>query len=75
VDKARIVCWHLDQGRTVAFAGDGFPDSESARLVPADLRFARGDLADVLERDGLKFHPFATWSDIARILERRRRDP
>ena len=33
--------------RTVAFAGDGFPDEEAARLVPGHLRFARGDLASV----------------------------
>jgi 2,3-diketo-5-methylthio-1-phosphopentane phosphatase len=72
VDKARVVRWHLDEGRTVAFAGDGFPDAEAARLVPGDLRFARSDLADVLERENLEFHPFETWSDIARILLARR---
>jgi 2-hydroxy-3-keto-5-methylthiopentenyl-1-phosphate phosphatase len=71
VDKARVVRRYLDAGRTVAFAGDGFPDAESARLVPGDLRFARGDLADVLGREGLPFHPFDTWSDIARVLLRR----
>ncbi len=72
VDKAKVVRRHLDDGRTVAFAGDGFPDAESARLVPGDLRFARGDLADVLERENLDFHPFDTWSDIARVLLERR---
>jgi 2-hydroxy-3-keto-5-methylthiopentenyl-1-phosphate phosphatase len=72
IDKARVVRKHLDEGRTVAFAGDGFPDAESARLVPGDLRFARGDLADVLEREELSFHPFETWSDIARALLPRR---
>ena len=71
VDKARVVRRHLDEGRTVAFAGDGFPDAESARLVRGDLRFARGDLSDLLEREGLEFHPFKTWSDIARVLLRR----
>jgi 2,3-diketo-5-methylthio-1-phosphopentane phosphatase len=71
IDKARVVRRHLDEGRTVAFAGDGFPDAEPARLVPGDLRFARGDLADVLAREGLPFHPFDTWSDIARVLLRR----
>lgn len=68
VDKARVVRWHLDAGRTVAFAGDGFPDAEAARLVPGDLRFARGDLADVLGRERLEFRPFGTWSDIALAL-------
>ncbi|QDU21989.1 HAD-IB family phosphatase [Urbifossiella limnaea] len=68
VDKARVVRDHLAAGRTVAFAGDGFPDSEAARLVPDGLRFARADLADVLTREGLPFHPFEVWSDIARVL-------
>lgn len=68
VDKARVVRTHLDAGRTVAFAGDGFPDAEPARLVPEGLRFARGDLADVLDREGLSFRPFEAWSDIARVL-------
>ena len=72
VDKARIVRRLLDEGRIVAFAGDGFPDAESARLVPDDLRFARGDLADVLEREGLEFRRFDAWSDIARALLDRR---
>ena len=30
----------------------GFPDAESARLVPGDLRFARGDLATCCRRRG-----------------------
>jgi 2-hydroxy-3-keto-5-methylthiopentenyl-1-phosphate phosphatase len=72
VDKARIVRRYLDEGLLVAFAGDGFPDAESARLVPGDLRFARGDLADVLEREGLEFRRFGVWSDVARDLLGRR---
>ncbi len=72
IDKAQIVRSHLEAGRTVAFAGDGFPDADSARLVPEELRFARGDLAHLLDREGLPFHPFNTWSDIAPILLERR---
>jgi len=71
IDKARVVRTYLEAGQTVAFAGDGFPDAESARLVPGDLRFARGDLANVLASEGLTFHPFRTWADIARILLKR----
>jgi 2-hydroxy-3-keto-5-methylthiopentenyl-1-phosphate phosphatase len=71
VDKARVVRKHLDEGRVVAFAGDGFPDAESARLVPAALRFARGDLADLLARENLEFHPFDSWSAVARVLLKR----
>ena len=68
VDKARIVRHHLEAGRTVAFAGDGFPDEEAALLVPACLRFARSDLAGVLQQKGETFQPFDTWLEIARYL-------
>ena len=68
VDKTAVVRHYVESGARVAFAGDGFPDADAARLVAADLRFARADLADVLRREQLAFHPFATWSDIARIL-------
>lgn len=72
VDKARVVQRRLDEGRTVAFAGDGFPDATPAMLVLGDLRFARGDLADLLGREGQDYRPFDTWSDIAHALFRRR---
>jgi 2,3-diketo-5-methylthio-1-phosphopentane phosphatase len=68
VDKAQVVRHHLQQGCTVAFAGDGFPDEEAALLVPGGLRFARDDLADVLEQKGEPFQRFETWSQIARCL-------
>ena len=72
VDKARVVRRYLDEGRTVAFAGDGFPDAEAAALVPAELRFARGDLADYFDRQGQEYQTFDGWSDIARALLARR---
>lgn len=68
VDKKEVVRQLLAAGRTVAFAGDGFPDADPARLVPDALRFARGNLADVLRTERLPFHPFETWSEIARVL-------
>jgi 2-hydroxy-3-keto-5-methylthiopentenyl-1-phosphate phosphatase len=68
VDKAQVVRRCLTEGRTVAFAGDGFPDAEAARLVPADLCFARGELAAVLRSEKLSFHLFEMWSDIANTL-------
>jgi 2,3-diketo-5-methylthio-1-phosphopentane phosphatase len=68
VDKADVVRGYLNERRTVGFAGDGFPDEEAARLVPAELRFARGDLAAVLRSAKLSFQPFDTWSDIAHTL-------
>lgn len=68
IDKAGVVRHFLAAGRTVAFAGDGYPDAESARLVLGELRFARGDLANVLQKEQVPFHPFARWSDVASIL-------
>ncbi|MDG3003353.1 HAD-IB family phosphatase [Paludisphaera mucosa] len=68
VDKAGVVRQGLSEGRRVAFAGDGFPDQEAARLVPEDLRFARGDLARVLKEEGLGFVRYERWSDVARAL-------
>jgi 2,3-diketo-5-methylthio-1-phosphopentane phosphatase len=68
VDKAAVVREGLATGRRVAFAGDGFPDAEAARLVSAELRFARGDLANVLCEEGLAFRRYERWSEIAVAL-------
>lgn len=68
VDKSAVVQSFLDKGCTVAFAGDGFPDVEPARLVPADLRFARADLAGVLSSENTQFREFDSWTDIAEGL-------
>ena len=68
VDKTAVVRHCLAGGGPVAFAGDGFPDADPARLVPEHLCFARADLADVLRREGRAFQPFAVWSEIASAL-------
>ncbi len=68
IDKAAVVREGIARGRRVAFAGDGFPDADAARLVAAELRFAHGDLANVLSKEGLGFHRFERWSEIAPIL-------
>lgn len=68
VDKAAVVRAHRARGYPVAFAGDGLPDLEAARLVPEGLRFARGDLAAALQENREPFRPFKTWSEIARDL-------
>ena len=68
IDKAGVVRHYLNEGRVVAFAGNGHPDAEAAKLVPEDRRFARGDLAKQLTSDGLKFQPYDRWADIARHL-------
>ena len=72
VDKTKIVQTLLNEGRCVAFAGDGFPDVEPARLVPDDLRFARGDLAKVFQKEGLPFQRYQRWSEIATTLVSRK---
>jgi 2-hydroxy-3-keto-5-methylthiopentenyl-1-phosphate phosphatase len=58
----------LDAGRKVAFAGDGFTDAEAARRVPVHLRFARADLAEALQQEGLPYRPFERWAEVARAL-------
>jgi hypothetical protein len=71
VDKAGLVRAHLAAGAEGAFAGDDFPGGDSARLVAADLRFARGDLAGLLRGAGLAYHPFEQRAAVARVLARR----
>src|SRR5262249_5576066 len=70
VDKAKVVSSSLAAGQPVAFAGDGFPDAEAARLVRGELCFARGDLAGVLRSEQRPFRTFESWSDIADALLR-----
>jgi 2-hydroxy-3-keto-5-methylthiopentenyl-1-phosphate phosphatase len=72
VDKTEIVRSHLAAGKLVAFAGDGYPDVDPARLVNEDLRFARADLAEVLQRENMGFHSYQAWSEIADNLLQRK---
>jgi 2,3-diketo-5-methylthio-1-phosphopentane phosphatase len=65
VDKAAVVRRGVAAGKRVAFAGDGFPDIDAARLVDAKLRFAHGDLARALEAEGMPFRSYDSWSEIA----------
>ncbi|AGW12912.1 HAD-IB family phosphatase [Megalodesulfovibrio gigas] len=68
VDKAAIVRFHQDRGARVAFAGDGFADLPAALAAAPGLRFARADLAAILDKRREAYRPFAVWSDIARAL-------
>lgn len=68
IDKAGIVRHYLEEGRTVAYAGDGYTDVDAALLVPDSLRFARADLAESLEKRDEDFRPFTVWSEIAGVL-------
>jgi 2,3-diketo-5-methylthio-1-phosphopentane phosphatase len=68
IDKAAVVRDAQRRTPDVAFAGDGRPDLEPSLLVPAKRRFARGWLADELQRRGEAFHHFADWAELARTL-------
>lgn len=65
INKVAIVRDALARSPSVAFAGDGRPDLESALLVSPERRFARGWLAEALRERGEGFHPFERWSQIA----------
>jgi len=69
VNKVAIVRDALSRSDRVAFAGDGRPDLKSALLVPPQLRFARGWLAEALGERGERFHLFERWSEIADQLQ------
>jgi 2-hydroxy-3-keto-5-methylthiopentenyl-1-phosphate phosphatase len=71
VDKVAIVRDAQARAETVAFAGDGHPDLAPALLVPGDLRFARGVLAEDLARLGEAYRPFDRWADVAREVQER----
>jgi 2-hydroxy-3-keto-5-methylthiopentenyl-1-phosphate phosphatase len=64
VDKAAVVRDALARSDRVAFAGDGYPDLAAAELVPAERRYARGDLAAACREAGLGFVAFERWSDV-----------
>jgi 2-hydroxy-3-keto-5-methylthiopentenyl-1-phosphate phosphatase len=70
VSKVAIVQDALKRSDCVAFAGDGRPDLEPALLVPPQLRFARGWLAEDLSERGEGFHRFERWSQIADQLQK-----
>ncbi|HLP76952.1 MAG TPA: MtnX-like HAD-IB family phosphatase [Candidatus Paceibacterota bacterium] len=65
ISKIAVVKDALARCATVAFAGDGRPDLESALLVKPELRFARGWLAEELRQRKEVFHPFNHWSEVA----------
>lgn len=68
VDKSAVVRDALARSSQVAFAGDGPPDIAPAMLVRADMRFARGHLAEALRKRGEGFQSYGRWSEIAAWL-------
>jgi len=70
IDKASAVRAALSQGVPVAYAGDGPSDLEAALLVPPALRFARIELATMLDDLGEAYQPFTRWGEVAESLSR-----
>jgi 2,3-diketo-5-methylthio-1-phosphopentane phosphatase len=68
IDKAKVVRDALRRYKRVAFAGDGPPDVEPALLVVPALRFARGFLAQALERRGEPYQAYRIWSEVVETL-------
>ena len=68
IDKAAVVRSYRDQGALVAFAGDGRPDLAPALLLAPENRFARGWLAEELERLREPFVRFEKWCEISDCL-------
>ncbi|MHC4847039.1 MAG: HAD-IB family phosphatase [Planctomycetota bacterium] len=66
IDKEAVVRLH-GKGR-VAFAGNSEPDRAAARVVEPELRFARGSLCEVLDRDGLAYRRFERWHEVVEAL-------
>ncbi|HNH83812.1 MAG TPA: 2,3-diketo-5-methylthio-1-phosphopentane phosphatase [Acidobacteriota bacterium] len=68
IDKTAVVQDALARYDIVAFAGNGPPDLSPAKCVPANLRFARGWLAETLTKEGLGFRPYQRWAEVANFL-------
>ena len=68
IDKAAIVREALENYADVAFAGNSAPDLEAARLVNDNRRFARSQLADLLDDEHRPYRRFQRWSEIAEML-------
>jgi 2-hydroxy-3-keto-5-methylthiopentenyl-1-phosphate phosphatase len=68
IDKLAVVKDALAKHERVAFAGDGPPDLPPAKLVAPERRFARGYLAEALQKEGAKFSPLTSWKALAETL-------
>ena len=68
VDKHAVVTQLLSAGKRVAYCGDGYTDLPAAKLVAEERRYARADLAEALEAEGLGYRPFSDWQDVVEGL-------
>ncbi|PKM55395.1 MAG: 2,3-diketo-5-methylthio-1-phosphopentane phosphatase [Firmicutes bacterium HGW-Firmicutes-5] len=67
VDKQKVVLHYKKKYKKVYFAGDSEPDYKAA--LSADIRFAKGELLELLKASGHTYYPFETFADIIDILE------
>jgi 2,3-diketo-5-methylthio-1-phosphopentane phosphatase len=62
--------WHIDserrEGDTVVYVGDGYSDRYAIRS--ADMVFARGDLAEYCDSNGIRYTPFEHFHDVIREM-------
>lgn len=68
VDKRAVVRTLQQHRAAVAYAGDGSPDVSASQEVPASLRFARRELAEIFEQRGIPFRRFDAWREVAEAL-------
>jgi 2-hydroxy-3-keto-5-methylthiopentenyl-1-phosphate phosphatase len=68
LSKQSVVEQLCQEGKMLAYCGDGFTDVPGARLVDQSRRFARADLAEALTEQQLAFHPFSGWDDVVHSL-------
>ena len=68
VDKAAVVRTLQQRGFKVAYAGDGSPDLEASQEVPAELRFARRELAEIFRSRDVPFEQYEVWREIVDAL-------
>ncbi|MCF8019649.1 MAG: MtnX-like HAD-IB family phosphatase [Vallitaleaceae bacterium] len=67
VDKEKVVLHYKKKYKKVYFAGDSEPDYKAA--LSADIRFAKGELLELLKASGHTYYLFETFADIIDILE------
>ena len=68
IDKRLLIEDLQGRYQRVAFAGNGSPDYKAAFAVAPELRFARGWLARRFDQEGVQYHPFEVWSEVAEAL-------
>lgn len=70
IDKSAIVKAGINKAGQagVAYAGDGLTDVVPSLLVNENYRFARGDLARVLDEKKQGYHSFERWREIVSHL-------